>query len=131
MKKIFVFILMSSFIMLIAGCQSNKVPDGVSPEMYKIGTEAHDIGQQYIDGKLTAASTVQKLDKLYKEADKIWDEDKSNSKDTDYIYDLFISGTIVDMEIAAEQEDQFAMLDALETLEKDMKGKAGQEEETE
>lgn len=111
MKKKIFGILMITFSTLLIGCESSKIPEGMSKESYDIANEAIEVSQAYVDGNKTAASVVQTLSDLYDKNEKLLTKDSKTST-----YDSLVSSYISSMQSHAREENSFDIVDDIEDM---------------
>ena len=111
MKKILLIMCMFMLSCIMAACGAEKKPDGVSEEMFKIGNQAIESSQQYIDGKISSGAGYQKLKDLYDQSRKILKETKS-----DYALDSIISSNIEDLMNSLYEDNSSQTVDYVEKL---------------
>lgn len=93
-------------LIILIGCSSNKIPEGMSKNVYDLGKKATEISQSYVDGNKTAASAFQELSNLYEECELLLTEDSET-----YDYDVLVCSCIVTMEYNVEMEDSFSVVE--------------------
>lgn len=116
MKKTFLMIISSLFLLSLMACGSKQQPaaekpDGISQEMYELAQNAQDISQQYIDGDITAGAGYQQLKDIHDQSRKILKDTKD-----DYILDEVISSNIENLMNNVYDDNSSSVVDALDKL---------------
>ena len=116
-------IVIALIILFITGC--NNIPDGISNEMYNLGCDAANIGQDYIDEKISQASAYQKLQDIYEQSAEILDQReydvKRNGAEDKYHLDVLVSADIAYLQYYVINGDTLKVIDELDSLNESLK----------
>ena len=116
MKKIFILTLIGVFGFILVGC-GNRVPQGVSSEVFEIGSHGLEIVDQYLNNDLNRNIAVSQLDTLLDQMsdviDDLFDEDNTED-DEDVEWALIVVTDAVDDGLAnSNAEEMQTRRDAL------------------
>ena len=110
LKKIFILALIGVFGFVLLGCGRDTAPEGVSDEVFEIGSQGLDIVDQYLDNDLNRSDAVSQLDELIDDLidiiDDLIDEDNIEVDDEDVEWALIVVTDAIDGGRSDSDEDE-------------------------
>ena len=121
MKKLIILTLIGVFGFVLVGCGGNRTPDGISDEVFEIGSQGLDIVDQYLDNELNRIAAVEQLDfllaELYEVINDLFEDDNYEDNDEDVERALIVvTDAVDDGRSYSDEEEMKIRRDALAEL---------------
>ena len=109
MKKIFMLTLIGVFGFILGSCGDSS-PQGVSNEVFEIGSHGLEIVDQYLNNDLSRSAAVNQLDSLLSQMadviDDLFDEYSTEDNDEDVEWALIVVTDAIDDGLANSNEEE-------------------------